>query len=1388
MKFINSRRARSGGVALVMVLLLIALLAALVLSFFAAVRVETVSSASYSERTKAQMYADSAKNLAIGQIQKGTEGVDGGKVLAWASQPGMIRTWDQTGDPVKAYKLYSSDEMIVEGGYKSQEEIAKDVPDDWKTRPEEYVDLNSPVLAEDPKGPITKDGGTYTARFPIISGNNLKPATAAAAGTGAKTYEATIEGFWIDGQQDVSEGEIRPDNNPVPMPVRWLYMLQDGKIAVAGSNGTLPGASKTNPAVARVAFWTDDETTKVNINTASEGVFWDRPYNGGMTERNFGNNIPAQNEFASFPGHPATTSLSTVLGSILPVPDWINTVVDYNRLVPYYSLVPRVTEGGSRGGVLRPKGTADIIKYDADRLYSSIDEFIFKAKSVSADRDANNTKIDNNFLDQARFFLTAHSRAPEVNMFNLPRISLWPLDPVVQNSKDKLIAYCSTVNGKPFYFSRTVVQGNNPTAAAFLNTSQSSMSDWDKYPRNKVLYNYLQSLTKADIPGFGGSLLKKYPGNLRDQLLTEMVDLLRSGVNTASSELDPVYNFAPPGGVMGQGQVIPLTLSSTGSGGSDTRGFGRFMTISEASLILYHTGARTGPKGKPAANTVQAVFVMEPFCPSPGLPGWSPNARIEVTGLDGFALGGLSLNLPRTASMNWNTIEGKWEKSKPQKFPAGSTAFPATRQPFYFHPNGNTSLTLPRSVEQKSGDQYYPFVSSGPVELKMFDVGEKGNHPLELRGASVQIKVYGPKVNEDPVQTLTLNFPTTTIFAPEPLPKDDQYSYVNFTRRIPDFNGSINIKTTLIPFADAASVPSTAPDTTLLKLDPEPEKPPAGYKGYNHRGDIVRSMEASISSPLFGDLRALSLFGNTVDTSTLFGPHPFYKAFETAAPLTPRKANDPSGAVRNLTSDYNYRMAESLRSDENVYNGQFGTYVVANINNYINEGQLKGTFLTAGSFFPLQTFLSYIQRDAIPSVPTGLFGAYMKGASTMPGDWDAGLGVCSDGPYINLPDQGNSSIKVESGLQAEVAQIFGGYFGRGEFSTSGNGATAAATFSPNRQIASAVSFGSLSAGVDPKNVGEMWTWRTLLFCANPAAAALHPGFGKSRGGSNPYPPYSEAPDHAFLDLFTMPIVEGYPISEPMSTAGKVNMNYQIAPFTYIHRSTGIRAVMKKVVVTAVPTTVLTNTSNEDAIKSANVGDRAGWGGQARYGINLDEKTGTLRQFEQRFEKGDLFRSASEVCDMFLVPKRIPGIKQSYRSTDPSGFAPGSGEINFSNNSVANWWKSNTMTADNQRETPYGHIYPRLTTKSNSYTVHVRVQTLAKSINTSQGAFIDPKRGGATDTVTGEYRGSFEIERYLDPNSLEQSGLDLATVNPEAPSKPLGQFYKYRTISAKEFRP
>lgn len=63
----------------------------------------------------------------------------------------------------------------------------------------------------------------------------------------------------------------------------------------------------------RVAFWTDDASCRINVNTASEGVFWDTPRCDTVEERAYGRYQPAAHEHVRAMGHPAAVSLSSVL-------------------------------------------------------------------------------------------------------------------------------------------------------------------------------------------------------------------------------------------------------------------------------------------------------------------------------------------------------------------------------------------------------------------------------------------------------------------------------------------------------------------------------------------------------------------------------------------------------------------------------------------------------------------------------------------------------------------------------------------------------------------------------------------------------------------------------------------------------------------------------------------------------------------------------------------------------------------------------------------------------------------------------------------------------------------------------------------------------------------
>jgi hypothetical protein len=234
--------------------------------------------------------------------------------------------------------------------------------------------------------------------------------------------------------------------------------------------------------------------------------------------------------------------------------------------------------------------------------------------------------------------------------------------------------------------------------------------------------------------------------------------------------------------------------------------------------------------------------------------------------------------------------------------------------------------------------------------------------------------------------------------------------------------------------------------------------------------------------------------------------------------------------------------------------------------------------------------------------------------------------------------------------------------------------------------------------------------------------------------------------------------------------GKVNMNYVIAPFgyapgdggnnpnsvlprSYLRRDTALRGVLKSTFITAVPTTLDQAGHREIAQEEST---------QVRFPINLDK---TLEEFEARLNdtrKGvkdrskALFRSASEICEIDLFPL---------------------GDTAFGNNTLfSNYWASKAETGDNMRERPYAHIFPRLTTKSNVYTVYMRCQAIRKAPGSNANEFDEKK-----DIVVSEYRGSATIERFIDPNDQMLKNYNPATERADG-------YYRFRIVETKHFAP
>jgi hypothetical protein len=128
----------------------------------------------------------------------------------------------------------------------------------------------------------------------------------------------------------------------------------------------------------------------------------------------------------------------------------------------------------------------------------------------------------------------------------------------------------------------------------------------------------------------------------------------------------------------------------------------------------------------------------------------------------------------------------------------------------------------------------------------------------------------------------------------------------------------------------------------------------------------------------------------------------------------------------------------------------------------------------------------------------------------------------------------------------------------------------------------------------------------------------------------------------------------------------------------------------------------------------------------RHPIHLNE---TLKQFQAKFDSNQIFKSASEICSIWLYPGNTT-TSTTALATDTAGSSSG----------ITAWWYTigdKSGTGDNLREQPYTALYQNLTTQANTYTVHVYVQALDQ-----------PPSGKLI--VTGEYRGSYALERFFDP--------------------------------------
>ena len=128
------------GAALVIVLSCLALLTALAIGLLNRVETDRAAATAYRGSTQTRNLSEYAINVVMAQISAATKS---DPKLAWASQPGAIRTYSATAPSlVNFYKLYSSTNMLDVAFPKEDTNFSG-----WTENTALYTDLNDPVVS-----------------------------------------------------------------------------------------------------------------------------------------------------------------------------------------------------------------------------------------------------------------------------------------------------------------------------------------------------------------------------------------------------------------------------------------------------------------------------------------------------------------------------------------------------------------------------------------------------------------------------------------------------------------------------------------------------------------------------------------------------------------------------------------------------------------------------------------------------------------------------------------------------------------------------------------------------------------------------------------------------------------------------------------------------------------------------------------------------------------------------------------------------------------------------------------------------------------------------------------------------------------------------------------
>jgi len=1493
------RSKQKQGVAILTVLAIITLMTVLVVSFFNMAQSSKATAKGSVEIQRVTTLKDTIINLVIAQFREASRlapvGSKPREIITWTSQPGAIRTFSGTDvSKNRLFKLYSSAVPqiadIRPGATESLiTQINADNASDWADRPDEYTDMNRPVYtsatgdqASSNTSATTQEGFSYPIADP----------RAYNGGDGVADRQKNVEGFSygpLSGSKNIAG--VDATQGQLAMPVRWIYLLQDGTLGYLNNSkeftplsGSDSGdVSKSNPIVGRLAWWTDDESCKINVNTASVPAAWDTPRTTSLEDQWLAERQPLAGEYQRYPGHPATTDLSAVfypnrrwvppaLAAILgnSAPGGKMTLLAKDDAVRIWNLAPFIvgddkeTSGslGTQGGIQgTPANLPNIGVSDDDHIFTSMDEVYFKA-SITGNRSLNNAR--NNLyseggdqqleflkrLEKSQFFLTHKSHSPEMTNQGFPRVSMFPMDskavdqlktptanlPAGVSPYDVTLGLNSTI-GNPL---KTNITGGN---AYFFQRADPTSRHYEFYQntqaRNFEVLRYLKQLSKLPIPGYpdavkisptptsasaedpdGLSFASKYPpaadpsglklvGSVdntvnsvtdssdRTQILVNMLDYTRS-INVQPAFVDPGSRYDG-----GNGQVTGICgcgqfSGDDASGARHTacmefktatrspRGAGKRYGPSEFAIVVNVAGKKVGngnnaqffgqfktlfdqmdPASKAAVNkssgtayAVEIGFIAAAFNPKLGFGNAFPAGGIGIQatgGGDGSATSaGAQLpirytngNIQLTISTQSqyaiiNESNRRMAQNNGSKtngvLPIGGMG--GARLWLNENAPGNIASATPFAVVVPENSANLPLslvIDPGtPIRISTQDNATGGGNLTQVTELLL------------PTDFLTgMNLPVGT--------KSLSQLAVEWFKSPAAFPGQqVVIRSMVLPHGDYRLV------TTPSRIESDVYVPAANYKQSPRQFSFFELNERpdNRSNPFSSFQSSYGLLNQR-----------YVRDF-----ILPKAANENGAALTALPLP----LPDADRMRKSNPNGKFKWNSQGAPDAGYTDPLLNIRANVQGGTNPAITFAKQdekiIESSSISEERRDIFShgrrdgrklSNNRGSSdpSETGDFDTGIAGTPDGPYMNYPDEGDRRKTMS---EAYFKKIFT-YGPRA--ATEG---ISGQTVSPNFLVRSPVDFGSVPTGIMSRV-----PWQTLRFRPDPGMndpSKKMSSIESTPPKGLPFANFCGPKDHFFLDMFWMPVVEPWSISEPFSTKGTINLNQQILPFMNIKRTTALYALMRGERMCAIPNTAAKRYKNLSPS-----GEPAGEQDPSyRRFINPRE---TVRQYTRRYEKGvdpegfglpfNVFRSASEICETWLVP-------------EPEGVVTLEDVIGTvsSNGERSGFWEEHKLTGDNLRERPYANLYPRVTVRSNVFKLHMVAQTLQKATSENVKSFDSTK-----DSVTAEWRGSCLIERSIDPrddllNNKDYTKLNTVTLDPKVTPK-LDVYYTYRVTEVKQ---